>query len=181
MGLDGYVRNDEGDQRCGVAEGVAPGRAGRIGIFISRAAGGPDFSTIARGADTTDRLSGRVAQVLRSVAGPLSRNEFSAEGLADPSTCLLRSASILSMGSASRRRKAVCPSCWQCRGGESDADRDSVPSDCGTGCVPGRILRWLACETKTPHSRRNPGGHSTGTIVTHEGRDSAGDQSVGLC
>ena len=42
------------------------------------------FFTIARGADTTDRLSGRDAQVLRSVAGPLSRDKFSAEGLARP-------------------------------------------------------------------------------------------------
>ena len=157
MGLDGYFRNDEGDQRCGVAEGVAPDRAGRIGIFISRAVGGQDFSTIARGAGAVDRLSGRNAQVLRSASGPLTRDKFSAEGLADPPRYLLRPASILSMGSASGRRKPVCQSCWQCRGGESDADRDSVPSNCGTGFVPGRILRRLDYETKTPHSRRNPG------------------------
>ena len=48
-------------------------------------------------------LSGRNTQVLRSAAGPLTRDEFSAEGLANPSTHLLRPASILSMGG--------CP-CW---------------------------------------------------------------------
>ena len=84
MGLDGCVRNDERDRRCGVAEGVAPGRAGRVGIVLNRAAGEQDFSTIARGAGAIDRLSGRNAQVLRSVPGPLTRDKFSAEGLARP-------------------------------------------------------------------------------------------------
>ena len=138
---------------------------------LSRAAGRPGLFTIARGAGTTDRLSGRDAQVLRSVAGPLTRNEFSAEGLADPSTCLLRPASILSMGGCPCWGQTVCPCRRQCRGGESDADRDSLPSDCGAGYVARRILRRLAHETKTAHSRRNPGGASTGTIlarITHE-------------
>src|SRR5713101_131189 len=171
MGLDGCFRNDEGDRRGGVAEGLAPGRAVRVGTPLSRAAGGPDFSTIARGAGTIDRLSGRNAPVLRSVAGPLSRDEFSAEGLADPSACLLWTASILSMGSCPCWRQTVCPCRRQCRGGESDADHDSLPSNCGAGYVARRILRRLAHETKTAHSRRNPGGASTGEIlarITHE-------------
>ena len=102
-------------------------------------------------------LSGRNAQVLRSVAGSLTRDEFSAEGLANPSTHLLRPASILSMGGCPCWGQTVCPCRRQCGGGESDADRDSVPSDCGTGCVARRILRRLAHETKAAHSRRNPG------------------------
>ena len=88
---------------------------------------------------------------------------------------LLRPASILSMGGASCWRQTVCACRRQCCGGESDADRDSLPSNCGAGYVARRILRRLAHETKTAHSRRNPGGPSTGTILTHEGCDSAGD------
>src|SRR5712692_7048385 len=171
MGLDGCFRNDERDRRGSVAEGVAPGRAVRVASGLSRAAGRPGFFTIARGAGTTNRLSGRDAQVLRSVVGPLSRDEFSAEGLADSSACLLRPASILSMGGCPCWRQTVCPCRRQCRGGESDADRDSLPSNCGAGYVARRILRRLAHETETAHSRRNPGGASTGAIlarITHE-------------
>src|SRR5262245_48301445 len=124
MGLDRCVRNHEGNRRCGVAEGVAPGRAVRIGMVINQAAGGEDFSTIAGGAGTVDWLSGWNAQVLRSFSGPLTRDKFSTEGLADSSRHLLRSASILSMGGASGRRKQVCQSRGQCRRGESDADPD---------------------------------------------------------
>ncbi len=128
------------------------------------------------------QLTGYLAGTRRSfdlVAGSLTRDEFSAEGLADPSRHFLRPASILSMGGGPCWRKTVCPCRRQCRGGESDADRDSLPSNCGAGYVAGRILRRFAHETKTAHSRRNPGGASTGTITKHEGCDSAGDQSVG--
>jgi hypothetical protein len=157
MGLDGCVRNDEGDRCGGVAEGVAAGRAVRVGIALSQTAGGPDFSTIARGAGAIDELSSRNTPVLRSVAGSLTRDEFSAEGLANPSTHLLRPAPILSMGGCPCWGQPVCTRRRQCGRGESDADRDSLPSDCGTGCVARRILMRLAYETKATHSRRNPG------------------------
>src|ERR1043165_4561049 len=84
MGLDGYFRNDERDRRGGVAEGIASGCAVRVAIVRCRAAGGPDVSEIAKGTDPIDRLSDWGAEVLRSAAGPLTRDEFSAEGLADP-------------------------------------------------------------------------------------------------
>src|SRR4029079_18738862 len=87
MGLDGYFRNDERDRRSGVAEGVASGCAVRAAIVRCRAAGGPDVFAIAKGTDPIDRLSDWGAEVFRSAIGPLTRDEFSAEGLADPSTC----------------------------------------------------------------------------------------------
>ena len=157
MGLDGCVRNHERDRRYRIAEGVAPSRAVRVGMVSNRVVGREDFSAIARGEGTIDRLPGRNAQVLRFFSGLLTRDKFSAEGLADPSRRLLRPASILPMGRASGRRKPVCQSSGQCCGGESDADRGSVPSNCGPGCIPGRILRRLGYETKTAHSRRDSG------------------------
>ena len=55
-----------------------------LGLFSTELPDEQDFFTIARGAGAIDRLSGRNAQVLRSVAGPLTRDKFSAEGLAEP-------------------------------------------------------------------------------------------------
>jgi hypothetical protein len=60
-------------------------------------------------AGTIDRLFGGDTPVLRFAVGPLTRDEFSAEGLADSSSDLLWPASILSMGGTSRRGSTVCP------------------------------------------------------------------------
>ena len=116
---------------------------------------------------TSSRLQEAQAQLIGYLAGTrrsfdlpldLSRGtEFSAEGLADSSSDLLRPASILSMGGTSRRGQTVCPRRRKCGGGESNADRDSLPPYRGAGCVARRILRRLAHKTKTAHARRNPG------------------------
>src|SRR5512138_1874316 len=97
MGLDRCIRNDARDRCCGIAEGIASGRAIRVAIVSRGSAKGPSVFTTAKGTDPADRLSGRDAEVFRSVAGPLTRDELSAEGLADPSPCPLRPASLLSM------------------------------------------------------------------------------------
>ena len=144
LGLDGSVRNDKRDRFCSVAEDLAAGCAVRVASGLSRAPRGQNFLTIARGAGTIDRLSGWKAQVLRFAAGPLTRDKFSAEGLADSSRYLLRPSSILSMGGTSRGGRTVCSRCRQCSGGESHADRDSLPSHRGAGCVARWILRRLA-------------------------------------